>query len=66
MKKLALNIDDLTVVSSSASSGIRRVRGTVRGNETFWDACVTGHATACSSPTCNAETCACETYPPYC
>ncbi|HYH81768.1 MAG TPA: hypothetical protein VEX86_18320 [Longimicrobium sp.] len=65
MKKLALNIDDLKVVSFRASSGSEDVRGTVRGNDTYWDACGSWRPTDCSSPTCD-DSCACETQPPYC
>jgi hypothetical protein len=65
MKKLALNIDGLEVVSFSASSGIN-TRGTVRGHDTYWDACSSYRPTDCSSPTCDGNSCACPTEPPYC
>jgi hypothetical protein len=62
MKKLALDVDDLRVVSFGAGSGTEAVRGTIRGHHTFWDACPTGSPTDCSDPTCGD----CDTQPPNC
>lgn len=62
MKKLALDVDDLKVVTFDATARIADVRGTVRGNGTFWDACSSWPPTDCSDPTCVD----CDTQPPYC
>lgn len=62
MKKLVLDIDGLKVVSFDATARIADVRGTVRGNDTFWDACSSWAPTDCSDPTCGD----CDTQPPNC